>query len=75
MRKQFFLTNTQLTRVLKASKPTPLIMLQCGVPPSPQEKANAVWKELGKEMGFEYMTVKPFGQNQGSFTAETTKEE
>ena len=46
MRKEYELTDDQLSRLYDASKPVPLIALQCGMPASPQEVANAVWKAL-----------------------------
>ena len=75
MRKLFTLTDEQQKAILDASQPVPLIMLQCGMPPSPQENANHAWEALGKELGFEYMTVKPVEGEQRQFTAETTEEE
>lgn len=41
------------------ARSTPLIMLQCGMPPSVQEVANNEWKKLGDKLGFDYMSVKP----------------
>ena len=75
MRKKYTLTDEQRKAILEASRPVPLIMLQCGMPPSPQENANRAWEELGKELGFEYMTVRPVEGSQKEFTAETTEEE
>lgn len=70
MIKEFTMTEEQLEALLKACQPVPLIALQCGIPPSPQENANAAWKRLGVEMGFKHMTVKPIGGDQKKFTAE-----
>ncbi len=43
---------------------------QCGTPPSPQENANHAWAMLGKELGFDSMTVRPIqGKGQRFFTA------
>lgn len=54
---------------IKSAQDTPLIALQCGMPTSPQEAANAAWCELGKRMGFDGMTVAPTGKGKFSFTA------
>ncbi len=71
MKQRFDMTSEQLEKILKACKPVPLIMLQCGMPPSPQQSANAAWLALGNEMGFDHMTVEPIpGQPQTVFMAE-----
>ena len=70
MRKEFTLTEKQLEKILDACKPVPLIMLQRGMPPSPQDNANAAWRALGEELGFRYMTVVPVPGDQRKFTAE-----
>jgi hypothetical protein len=44
---------------INTAKNTPLIMLQCGTPPSIQEIANSWWQSLGEKMGFDGTTVKP----------------
>jgi len=72
MRKNFEMTQEQLNTILDACKPVPLIALNCGMPPSPQENANSAWAALGKDMGFKPMTVKPTGQGDRFFSAETT---
>ena len=71
MRREFEMTRGQLDKILEACKPVPLIALQCGMPKSPQENANDAWEALGKEMGFDYMTVVP-GKSDRFFTAEPT---
>jgi hypothetical protein len=70
MRKEFEMTQDQLDALLKSSSPVPMILLQCGKPSSPQERANAAWSALGKELGFDHMTVKPTGRGNEFFTAE-----
>ncbi len=71
--KRFEMTKEQHKKLLSACEPIPMIMLQCGILSSPQEKANAAWKALGKEMGFEHMSVKPIpGQPATIFTAVPT---
>ena len=74
MRRRFMMTEEQLERLLEACKPVPMIMLQCGAPRSPQERANDAWKALGKEMGFQHMTVRPTGEGDRVFTAEVASE-
>ena len=56
---RFEMSQEQLDKIMDACKPVPMIMLQCGEPRSPQENANSAWAVLGKEMGFDSMTVKP----------------
>lgn len=71
MKQKFTMTQEQLNTILKACKPIPLIMLQCGMPPSQQEMANDAWAALGRKMGFRHMTVEPIsGQDQRVFMAE-----
>lgn len=69
MRRNYEMSESQLKKLIDACKPVPLIMLQCGMPRSPQENANAAWAELGSELGFDHMTVKPSGAGQRFFTA------
>ena len=68
--KEFTMTDEQLKTLLDACKPVPLVALQCGMPSSPQERANVAWKALGQEMGFKYMTVRPVKNDQKKFIAE-----
>lgn len=70
-RREFEMTEADLAELLSAMKPVPLIMLQCGKPPSQQENANAAWARLGRRMGFQHMTVRPTGKGDRVFTAET----
>ena len=58
-RKEFEMSEQDMNDLLDACKSAPLIMLQCGTPPSPQEMANRAWEKLGDKMGFDHMTVKP----------------
>jgi len=69
MRKKFEMSQEDMDALLAVMKPVPMIMLQCGSPPSPQERANAAWMQLGETMGFDGMTVKPEGSNPRVFTA------
>lgn len=68
-RYEYEMSDSQLKTLLDACKPIPMIMLQCGEPPSAQENANSAWCKLGKEMGFDGMTVKPTGRGDRFFTA------
>lgn len=55
--------------LMDACKPVPMIALNCGVPRSPQQNANAAWSNLGDKMGFDSLTVEPAGSDQLKFTA------
>ena len=70
MRKEFEMTEAQYEKLISACRPVPMIMLQCGTPRSQQARANDAWKELGNEMGFQHMTVRPTGKGDRFFTAE-----
>jgi hypothetical protein len=69
MRRVYTMTDEQLQTLLNAMKPVPMIMLQCGTPPSQQENANDAWKWLGNELGFVWDTVRPHGSDSKMFTA------
>jgi len=72
MRKEFEMTDQDLEELMDASKPVPLIALNCGMPDSPQENANRAWKRLGEKMKFDHMTVQHVeGKGNKAFTAET----
>ena len=49
----------KIIATIDVARKTPLIALQCGMPESPQEAANRAWQELGSEMGFDAMSVRP----------------
>lgn len=68
-RKEYELTTQQFDKLIEACRPVPAIMLQCGMPSSPQENANRAWCALGKELGFDGMTVEPSRKGQRFFTA------
>lgn len=70
MKREYEMTPQDLESLLQASVPVPMIMLQCGTPESPQERANRVWKSIGDRMGFDFMTVEPNGKGQMHFSAE-----
>ena len=68
--REYEMSQEQFDKIIDACQPVPMIMLQCGSPPSPQERANDAWESLGLEMGFQYMTVKPSPKGGRFFTAE-----
>lgn len=69
-RKDFEMTEIDLTELMDACKPVSLIAMNCGPVPSPQENANRAWQALGSKMGFDHMTVQPNGKSDRFFTAE-----
>lgn len=69
-RTEYEMTQDDLNALLDAMKPVPMIMLQCGKPPSQQKNANRAWETLGKKMGFDSYTVRPAsGKGDRFFTA------
>lgn len=71
MRKEFELTQEQYNRLIEACRPVPYLVFGGIAPRSPQENANAAWCSLGREMGFDGMTVTPVhGKPQTVFEAE-----
>jgi len=69
--KEFKLDAEQLNTLLKAIKPTPVMVFGTYVSGlDRQERANEAWKLLGDELGFEHMTVRPVsGKSEEYFTA------
>ena len=53
------MTEEHLEVLMDACKSTPVMKIGSFVGSSPQENANRAWKELGKKMGFDSMTVQP----------------
>ena len=71
MRKNYEMTDKQLAQLLDACKPVPYMIIGGVEPKSPQENANAAWKRLGDELGFDHMSVQPVsGMGMKFFTAE-----
>lgn len=69
-RTEYEMTQADLDTLMEAFKAVPMIMLQCGNPPSQQENANRAWDALGKKMGFDGSTVRPIdGKGSRFFTA------
>lgn len=75
MRKEFEMTQAQLDTLLDAMCPVPYIIVGGHAPESLQSRANAAWRTLGNEMGFDGDTVKQIpGASQLRFTAEAIEE-
>lgn len=71
MRKEFKMTERQFNEIIEASKPVPYMVFDNKPPMSPQESANAAWAALGRELGFDWLTVRPVkGKDHTYFTAE-----
>lgn len=74
MRKEFEMSEEQLKEILDACKPVRCMMIGNVAPESPQENANRAWGNLGNELKFDYLTVRPVsGKGNKFFTAEITK--
>jgi len=72
---RYDITQQQLDKLLDAGKPMPYLVIGGHAPESPQVRANRAWAALGKEMGFDHMTVQPIpGQPQTAFTAKESKD-
>ena len=70
MIKEFEMTEVQLDRLMAASQPVRYMVFGGKAPPSTQENANRAWCLLGKELGFDHMTVSPSDKGDRFFTAE-----
>ena len=70
-RVNYEMSESQLKAILEACKPTPAMFLSGGESMfgTPQENANAAWAALGKEMGFDSMTVEPGNGGMRFFSA------
>ena len=70
-RREYEMTDAQLSTLLSACKPVPYMVVG-GMPPrSPRQNANDAWATLGRELRFKPMTVKPVaGKGERFFTAE-----
>ena len=56
---KYELTQDQFDRLKEASKPVPMIALQCGTPPSAQDNANRVWRQVAQEHNCRFETIQP----------------
>lgn len=71
MRREFEMTEADLHILLDACKPVPYMIIGGMPPPSQQERANHAWKDLGRRMGFDWLTVQPItGKGERFFSAE-----
>ena len=74
MRREYEMSDAQLKKILDASRPVPYMIIGGVHPSSPQENANRAWEQLGREMGFSHMTVRPEpDKGYRFFTAEESK--
>ena len=74
--KEFEMTKEQRARILNASRPVPYMVFGGIEPRSPQENANDAWRELGRELGFDYLTVRPVpGKSDRFFRAEPMEQQ
>lgn len=73
MRKEFEMTEAQFNTLMEACKPVPYMVIGGMEPRSPQENANAAWCALGRELGFDGMTVEPSNKGDKFFTAIATE--
>ena len=72
---EFELTKKQHDELLVSCSPIRMMKIGGHWPKSPQENANAAWRRLGEELGFDPMTVQPVpGKSSIYFTATLTKE-
>jgi hypothetical protein len=69
MRKEYEMTAEQEAKLLEACKPVPYMVIGGMEPRSPQENANDAWCALGRELGFDGMSVEPSSKGQRFFTA------
>lgn len=73
MRREFEMTQAQLEVLLEACRPVPYMVIGGHPPPSTQENANRAWCALGKELGFDGMSVRPSTKGERFFTAEVAE--
>lgn len=69
----FTMSEENYQKMLDASKPVRYIVVGGHEPSSPQENANQAWQRLGKEMGFDWNTISPTGNNPRAFFATPIK--
>lgn len=70
MRKEYEMTPAQLAKIMEACEAVPYLVAN-GTEPCIQDNVNAAWDALGKEMGFDFLTVRPNGKGDRFFTAES----
>ena len=68
--REYEMSFEQLDVLLDASKPAACMTIGSYAPRSPQQNANIAWSKLGREMGFDSLTVEPVvGKGNRFFTA------
>src|ERR1051325_594759 len=69
---RYEMTQEELTELLEACKPVPVMYISGGTPlfDDPQESANRVWKKLADKYGFIWDTAQPDGRDLKNFKAE-----
>ena len=71
--KEYEMNDVQWAAIIEACRPVPYLIFGGMEPPSPQDNANRAWEALGKELGFDPMTVMPVpGKSQRIFRAVPT---
>lgn len=74
-RREYEMTAGQLARLHDACRPVPYLVVGGVAPRTPQENANAYWRALGSELGFDWRTVRPVaGKGPEVFTAVSDRE-
>ncbi len=73
-RKEYEMSQEQLDKLLDASKPTRVMKIAGQWGATQQENANSAWANLGRELGFDYLTVKPSGKGDKFFSAVSLRE-
>ena len=69
-RAEYEMTTEQEKTLLDACKPTSVMLIGGYAGSTPQENANAAWRALGEQMGFDSMSVRPVpGKGQRFFSA------
>jgi hypothetical protein len=58
-RREYEMTEAQLAKLLESMRPQPYLIANGIGPISVQESANLAWQSLGRDMGFDGMTVVP----------------
>lgn len=69
-RKEFELTAEQYDKLIDACKSVTYMVIGGIEPRSPQQNANDAWRALGRELGFDGMSVQPSNKGKLFFTAE-----
>ncbi len=68
-RREYEMSEDDLKAILEASKPVPYMVFGGMEPRSPQQNANAAWRELADRLGFQWETVMPSKGGQRFFSA------